>query len=69
METEIKARNGGQFDAANARLTEACGACHRNMDHKMIVIQVPRGAGFPDRNVALPKQWRYGLIVRFSTFS
>lgn len=55
LETAIKARNGGQFDTAYARLTDACNSCHQGTDHKMIVIQVPRAQAFPDQNFAFPK--------------
>ena len=52
LEAAIKARDGGQFDAAYVRLTDACNACHQSTDHKMIVIQVPNAAAFPDQNFA-----------------
>jgi hypothetical protein len=56
LEVAIKARDGGQFDAAYARLTDACNACHQSTDHKMVVIQVPRATAFPDQNFALRAQ-------------
>jgi hypothetical protein len=52
VQAAIKARDGGQFDAAYARLTDSCNACHQTLDHKMIVIQVPKVSMFPDQNFA-----------------
>jgi hypothetical protein len=48
----IKARDAARFDAAYARLTEGCNACHQSTDHAVIVIQSPRAAMFPDQNFA-----------------
>lgn len=50
--TAIKARDGAAFDAAYARLTDACNACHVATDHRMVVIQVPRTPMFPNQNFA-----------------
>ena len=45
-----KARDGAKFVAAYAGLTDACNACHRTIEHTMIVIQVPRASMFPNQN-------------------
>jgi hypothetical protein len=55
LQAAIKARDGGQFDAAYGRLTDGCNACHQSTDHKMVVVQVPRAAMFPDQNFAPQK--------------
>lgn len=48
----INARDGAAYDAAYARLTDACNACHAATDHRMIVIQAPKTSMFPDQNFA-----------------
>ncbi len=55
LETAIKARDAAAFDAAYARLTDACNACHVATEHRMVVIQVPRASTFPNQNFAAPK--------------
>ncbi len=55
LDSAIKARDGKQFDTAYGELTDACNACHRSTDHKMIVIQVPKAAMFPDQSFAPQK--------------
>ncbi|MBS0519159.1 MAG: hypothetical protein JSR90_10730 [Proteobacteria bacterium] len=48
----INARDGAAYDAAYARLTDACNACHVATDHRMIVIQTPKVSTFPNQNFA-----------------
>ena len=55
LETAIKARDAAAFDAAYAKLTDACNACHVATEHRMVVIQVPRASMFPNQNFAVPK--------------
>lgn len=55
LDTAIKARDAAAFDAAYAKLTDACNACHVATEHRMVVIQVPRAAMFPNQNFAVPK--------------
>ena len=50
MEAAVKARNGAQFDAAYARVTTACNACHIGLEKSYVVIRAPVGAGFPDQD-------------------
>ncbi|UYN96905.1 MAG: hypothetical protein KIT25_08255 [Enhydrobacter sp.] len=52
VEAAIKARDAGRFDAALAKLTQACNDCHRTTEHAMIVIQVPRTSAFPNQSFA-----------------
>jgi Spy/CpxP family protein refolding chaperone len=52
VEAAIKAKDAGRFDAALARLTQACNDCHRTTDHAMVVIQVPRTSAFPNQSFA-----------------
>lgn len=55
LEGAIKARDAAAFDAAYARLTNGCNACHAATDHRMIVIQAPRASPFPNQSFAAPK--------------
>lgn len=55
LEAAIKARDGVRFDAAYQRLTESCNACHRGMNHAVVVIQFPKLSPFPDQNFTAQK--------------
>ncbi|SJZ34088.1 hypothetical protein SAMN02745126_00500 [Enhydrobacter aerosaccus] len=52
LDAAIKAKDGAGYDAAYARLTEGCNACHVATDHKMVVIQIPKASTFPNQNFA-----------------
>lgn len=52
VESAIKARDAAAFDAAYARLTDGCNACHAATGHRMIVIQLPRSSPFPNQSFA-----------------
>lgn len=54
-EAAIKAKDAGRFDAALAKLTQACNDCHRTTNHAMVVIQVPRTSAFPNQSFAPQK--------------
>lgn len=49
VEAAIKAKDGAAFDAAFAKLTDACNACHVTTEHKAIVIRVPTTSPFPNQ--------------------
>jgi len=46
----IKAADAAKFNAAYARLTETCNACHQATGHAVIVIQVPTASAFPNQD-------------------
>jgi hypothetical protein len=50
VERAIHAGDGTQFDAAYARLTDMCNACHVSQDHAMVVIGIPQASPYPDQD-------------------
>jgi hypothetical protein len=50
LESAIKARDAGRFNAAYQQLTEACDTCHQAADRAVIVIRVPDADMFPDQD-------------------
>ncbi len=50
----IDARDSGAFEAAYARLTEGCNACHQAANVGHVVIKVPDGSSFPDQEFRPP---------------
>jgi hypothetical protein len=55
VDAAIHNRDAGAFNAAYARLTAACNACHQSQDHAMVVIRVPSGEAYSDQDFA-PRQ-------------
>ncbi|HZQ01975.1 MAG TPA: hypothetical protein VFB13_20690 [Reyranella sp.] len=51
LDKAIKARDGARFDAAYARLTDGCNACHVTTEHKMVVIQAPKTSPFANQKL------------------
>jgi hypothetical protein len=46
----IKSTDLAKFNAAYARLTATCNACHQATERAFVVIQVPKGSPFPDQD-------------------
>ena len=53
MAAAVDARDGQKFDAAYARTTAACNACHTNLGKAFVVIKAPVGSFYPDQDFAL----------------
>ena len=51
LDKAIKARDGARFDAAYARLTGGCNACHATTEHRMVVIQAPKESPFANQKL------------------
>jgi hypothetical protein len=49
VDQAIKGRDKGGFAKTYAELTAGCNQCHRAAKHEFIVIQVPKGAAYPDQ--------------------
>ena len=50
MEEAVKAKDAARFDAAYARLTAACNACHQSANVGMVVIQAPKTSPFANQD-------------------
>ena len=50
VEQAIEARDAAKFDAAYARLTETCNACHQGAERGMIVIRRPDASPFANQD-------------------
>jgi hypothetical protein len=55
LDAAVKARNGPAFDRAYAKVTDACNACHRSLEHPFVVIREPAASAFPDQTFAPQK--------------
>ncbi len=55
VEQAITAADAAKFQAAYAKLTATCNACHLSQDHAMVVIRVPDAAAFPDQDFRVPR--------------
>jgi len=55
MEAAVKAKDGPKFDAAYAKVTAACNACHVGMEKAFVVIRAPVGTSYPDQDFAPAK--------------
>ncbi|MFO1087265.1 MAG: cytochrome family protein [Reyranellaceae bacterium] len=50
LEEAVKAKDAARFDAAYARLTAACNACHQSANVGMVVIQAPKTSPFANQD-------------------
>ena len=52
IDAAIKARNGAAFDAAYAKITNACNVCHKGLDKEFVVIRAPVASPYADQSFA-----------------
>lgn len=50
LEAAVKAKDPARFDAAYARLTAACNACHQSANVGVVVIQAPKTSPFTNQD-------------------
>ena len=55
LDEAVKARNGAAFDRAYVKVTFACNACHRSLDHAFVVIKAPTASPFADQSLTSTK--------------
>lgn len=53
MAAAVKARDGEKFDAAYARTTASCNACHTSLAKPFVVIRAPGATSFPDQDFSV----------------
>ena len=51
LDAAIKAKSGPRFDAAYAKVTEGCNACHVGLEHAFVVIREPKTSPYTDQNL------------------
>ena len=52
IDAAIKAKNGPAFDAAYAKITNACNLCHKGLDKEFVVIKAPVVSPYADQSFA-----------------